>query len=265
MQFPKRRISELEYSLRVLWCVDALRMATLDQLWPFMARLDLIEYMPLCERVDELLKSGALALGEHAMERMLYLTDQGREYLRLFEQRMPATDRERVRELAPAYQKQMTISRQLNTAYELAKPGEYRVLCTFREGDVPTLILRVVTRDRGLARHAARGFEDAAGALLVALYGVPPCKSAPQYPVYTDQQQALDAAAPGKPALCAYGKHEHLSVVWLGCDSADYEAALLTPSADAARAWACAALKAGEVLARRLTEALRGAAPVKER
>lgn len=61
---PKRRISDAEYRLRVLCCVNALGMATLDQLWPFVAQLELMDYMPLCVFVDELKKDGALDSGQ---------------------------------------------------------------------------------------------------------------------------------------------------------------------------------------------------------
>ena len=43
---PKRKISDTENKLRVLCCLDALGMATQDQLWPFVAQLELMEYLP---------------------------------------------------------------------------------------------------------------------------------------------------------------------------------------------------------------------------
>ena len=64
---PKRKISDAENKLRVLLCLDALGLAALDELWPFVARLELMEYMHFCLLVDELAKDGAIAQGSHAL------------------------------------------------------------------------------------------------------------------------------------------------------------------------------------------------------
>ena len=45
---PKRKVSDAENKLRVLCCLDALGMATQEQLWPFVAQLELMEYIPFC-------------------------------------------------------------------------------------------------------------------------------------------------------------------------------------------------------------------------
>ncbi len=42
---PKRRVSDAENKLRLLLCLRALGMATSDQLWPFVAGLELMEYL----------------------------------------------------------------------------------------------------------------------------------------------------------------------------------------------------------------------------
>ena len=61
---PKRRVSDAENKLRLLLCLRALGMATSDQLWPFVAELELMEYLPYCLLLDELNRSGRLRPGE---------------------------------------------------------------------------------------------------------------------------------------------------------------------------------------------------------
>ena len=58
---PKRRVSDAENKLRLLLCLRALGMATSDQLWPFVAELELMEYLPYCLLLDELKKRYAAA------------------------------------------------------------------------------------------------------------------------------------------------------------------------------------------------------------
>lgn len=259
MRLPRRRISDAENKLRVLFCVDALKAATLDQLWPFVAKLELMDYLRMCVCVDELRQDGSLEAGKDALKNVLFLTGRGSETLRLFDARMPGNDRERIRAAAPAYLRELDERRQLSAAYERSRDGEYRVLCAYREGDVPTLILRIVTADRELAKRAVGGFERSASAMLLALYAVQGIAPAKPLACYEELDAAMAAAKPGEPTLCAYGKHEHSAVTWLADESAQYEAALLLPSAEAASRWACAADAAGERLAKALTAALMGA------
>ena len=69
---PKRRVSDAENKLRLLLCLRALGMATSDQLWPFVAELELMEYLPYCLLLDELKKDGEVAQGRCALEGVLY-------------------------------------------------------------------------------------------------------------------------------------------------------------------------------------------------
>ncbi len=249
----KRKITDVEYKLRLLASVDALHMAARDQLWPFMARLDLMDYVPMCLLTDELIRSGALARGKGALKDTLYVTDVGREYLRLFGSRMPSGDRERIAAAAPEYERAMSTKRQLGAVYELADNDMRRVRCTFQEGDVPTLLLRVETPHDKIARAAASHFEDVVPDLLRELYTLKTDADAPMPCVYDDMEEALQAVKRDAPVLCAHGKLEHSAVVWLSGDLARYIVALLLPTADAAARWAQAAKRSSDSIVKRLT------------
>ncbi len=254
---PKRRISDAEYRLRVLCCVNALGMATLEQLWPFVAQLELMDYMPLCVFVDELKKDGALDSGSHAIQGSLYLTEKGRRTLALFSERLPRADRERIEKAAPAYCARLNERLKVRAAHERSEDGESRVACTVREGDVPTLFLRILTRQRPLASAAMKRFRLCASHLMLLLYTLP-CGGgdAPAVETAETLELAMKTAAPGRPMLCAYGKHEHSAVVCLRDTAATYVVALLMPGREAAARWASAALAEEGRLAAKITAAL---------
>ncbi len=253
---PKRKVSDTENKLRVLYSLDALGAATQEQLWPFVAQLELMEYIPFCMFVDELKMGGAIASGRNALEGMLYLTAEGAEQLRLFSSRIPYTDRERIRQAASEYAAKLSQRRTARTAYELAPEGEYRACCAMYDGDVPTVFVRIQSKNSELVQSAVKRFEEYAPRLFVMLYTLSfePCAA----PEALGEGEALCAAAPGRPALCAFGGREHAGAVSVCHDGNGYTLMLLMPDADSAWGWARMADGMGEALARRITAILDG-------
>lgn len=251
---PKRKVSDAENKLRVLCCLSSLGMATLDQLWPFVAQLELMEYMQLCLYVDELKKDGALAVGSHAIEGCLYLTDEGTKTLSMFERKMPAADRDRIEREAPVYFARLSERRQVRAIHEKPLGVMSRAACMIREGDVPTLFLRVVTEDEALISTVVSRFRVVASRLLRLLYTTE-CASdgCEPLPLAKTLEEALDSALHGKPMLYAYSKHEHCAVISVKDERAVYVIGLLMPSKEIAESWARAALLCGDALAKRIT------------
>lgn len=258
---PKRRVSDAENKLRLLMCLRALGMASGDQLWPFVASLELMEYLPYCLLIDELKKDGAVAQGSHALEGMLYLTPEGERTLALLGDKLVRTDRERIRAAAPAYAARLNERRQASAAYRRGEAGLSRASCAVREGDVPTLLLEVSTPDETLARAAVHGFRACAPGLLRLLYTLPLKDGEGQtLPLASNQEEALAQAAAGHAALCAYGGPECAAAVPLGKGADRYDVLLLLPGREAAQSWAASAAAEGEALAARITELLRAGA-----
>ena len=234
--FPKRRVSDAENKLRLLLCLRALGMASSEQLWPFVAQLELMEYLPYCLLLDELKKAGVVALGRYALEGMLYLTPEGEKTLALLGDKLIPTDCERIRQAAP---------------------GAFHAVGTVREGDVPTLVLDVRTVDEALARAAVGGFRACAPRLLTLLYTLPFEEKGPDLPRRRGQEEALEEALAGHPGLLAYGGPERAAAVALREGGNAYGVLLLLPDRGAAQGWAAAAEADGEALARRVTELIR--------
>lgn len=250
---PKRKVSDTENKLRVLCCLDALGMATQDQLWPFVARLELMEYLPFCVLLDELRSDGAIAVGSHALEGSLYLTSIGKQQLSLFADKLVHADKERIRRHAKAYRDELSARKLVRAVYELSQDGRYCAALTMREGDVPTLFVRVCTRDGRLVEKAVRGFQSCAPQVLNLLYTLDLSPDPAPMPEPLSQEAAIASALPDLPALCAFGGREHAAVVSIEDELAQYTVLLLLPSAELAWSWAQSARARGHELAAALT------------
>lgn len=250
---PKRKISDTENKLRVLYCLEQLGMATKEQLWPFVAQLELMEYIPFCMFVDELLSDGAIASGAHAMEGSLFLTGAGRQQLMLFSDKMAHADKERIIREAPAYARHLNERRQVRAAYELAQDGCFRAVATVCESDVPTLFLRACSRDEKQIERFVNVFPAVADQVLAQLYLLPLKHTDEPMPPVLSQEEAMEAAEPGRPALCAFGGREHAAVIRVQDRQVQYTLLALLPSAEMAWNWAYSAQEAGPRLAAALT------------
>lgn len=249
----KRRISDAENKLRVLFCLNALQMATQEELWPFVAHLELMEYVPFCVFLDELKKDGAVLSGTHALEGVLYLTPSGQQQLSLLEDRLPPPDRDRITQAAPDYLSKLRLRKQVRAAYAPPAQGGFGAALTMREGDVPTLFVRLCTDSQQLAEKAVRSFETCAPLVLNLLYTLDLKPGSLPMPAPCTQEEAIAACQPGHPALCAFGGREHAAVVHLEDGSTSYTVLLLLPTAEMAWAWAQSADADGRELSAALT------------
>ena len=252
---PKRNISDTEYKLRILLCLDALEMATQEQLWPFVAQLELMEYIPFCMLADELKTAGAIASASHGLEGMLYLTSEGKEQLKLFARRMPHTDQERIRQAAPAYAAHLNERRHVRTVYERASQGIFRALCSMSDSDVPTLLMRVTAPDQELVQKAVKDFQQYVSKLFVLLYSMP-FEPAASLPPALSQEEALERVCPGSPVLCAFGGREHAGVITVCDGDTCFTLMLLLPDDALAWGWAQTADQLGAALAAQIAALL---------
>lgn len=253
--FSRKRISDMELRLRLLMCVQQMEPISPDQLWPFVAQLELMDYMTMCLILGELRQSGALAEGQHALSGQLFLTPEGHEQLRLFAARMPMSEREQIRQEAPAYAQALKERQYLRVMWEPVGEGRHGLLCTVQENETPTLFFRLNTSDRQLADAIAATFRQRASRLLLMLYtrglmlNVEQADTlqspAPSLPCQSTGEEALAAATPEQAYLCAYGLREVLAAIQLG---PDVKLALLLPGQQEACYWAHAALNDPDLL-----------------
>ena len=229
MQFPlpKRRVSDVENKLRLLYCVQALHQVTDTQLWPFVASLDLMEYMPMQLLLHELLAGGDLIMGAEALSGLISLSQKGQETLRLFAHRIMLSDRELIDAAAPTYRAQLKKRREIKAVYETAREGDYHVLLSLAETELPLLTIRVGTASREYAAQSLRAFEKKASELLAYFYTLAslnqPAKALP------------DGAA--QPIIVTHSPREHSVTATLDANVAAFEITLLFPDQSSAAAF----------------------------
>lgn len=252
IQSPPRKVTETENMLRLLTCMDALESATSTQLWAFAAELELMDYVTMRLCLHKLLAAGELEAGEGTLRDELFLTDRGREALALFGERLPLDVREAVRHAAPAFRAQVARSRQVHAAYEMARPNDFCLNLSIREGDLPTIQLRMQTANRTLAGKALHRFEARAAEMTTYLYGLA-------------EQATREPCAQGDAPVTTDAVREHSATevsarVTLEGKKARYEAELLLPSRASAEAFVrCVqGQEHNAAVANRLTEFLSG-------
>lgn len=255
--FSRKRISEMELRLRLLMCIQQMEPIGPDQLWPFVAQLELMDYMTMCVHLGELRQSGALAEGQHALAGQLFLTPEGHEQLQLFAARMPMSEREQIRQEAPAYAQALKERQYLRVMWEPVGEGRHGLLCTVQENETPTLFFRLNTSDRKLADAIAANFRQRASRLLLMLYtrglmlNVEQAETlqnpAPSLPCQPTGEDALAAAVPEQAYLCTYGLREVLAAIQLGGEPL-VKLALLLPGQSEACHWAHAAMNDPDLL-----------------
>jgi hypothetical protein len=216
--FPKRNVTDTENRLILLYCVHALETVSEVQLWPFIASLDLMDYITVQLLLHELQKSGDLTVGAQALHAVLSLSDQGKKSLRLFENRIMYSDRKKIEKAAVAYRAELKKRRAIRAAYESAKEGEFHVKLSLRESDLPTLVIRVSTTIREYAACCLRAFEESLPAILTHLYSLT---------VDARMPDEHDSAA---LTLTVHSRKEYSVTACLPIDETEFELSLLLPT-----------------------------------
>lgn len=233
---PKRQVSDTENKLRLLCCLNSLGAVTEVQLWPFVASLELMEYIPMQLLLHELLAGGDVEVGTLALHQQLFLTDQGKKTLHLFMGRVMPSDVERIAQAAPAYRAGLLQRSQVRAVYEQAQPGDYRVLLSLRDGDVPTFSLHLQTPSRDFAAQAIHAFETQAASILQYLYNLDTAS-------FATGIKAVDATE-NSPTVTQHSAHEYTLTVPFSFAEGAITLALLLPSHQQADAYRQAFLHA---------------------
>ena len=238
--YEKRNVSDLENRLRLLLCVSELGMVTREQLWPFVAKLNLMEYMPMCLYLDHLLTDGDLAEGQGLLRGVLYLTQVGDMRLKVLESAILASDRQRIAREAPLYMSTLREAMTARAGYEL-RDGAYGCKCTVTDGDVPSLIVLIRARDKQYVERVVQRFRRNAAAITLRLLAL--CQDAGSWGADAafypgDQPEAaLRAAEVGKANLCRLGGGACAAAVCLKNNDTEMRFSLHMPTEASARRW----------------------------
>lgn len=170
MKPAPRNISETEYMLRLLRCVDVLDCATELSLWTFAAELELMDYVTMRLCLHQLLEAEQVQYGGGALKHHIYLTEKGRQALQLFGDRLPAEIAGKIGGAAGKFRDRISLSQQVRAAYESAVYNDYKLTLSVAEGDLSMLLIRMETKSRRLAGRAIRQFEAQAAKVMLYLY-----------------------------------------------------------------------------------------------
>lgn len=202
--YEKRNISDLEYRLRLLMCVNELGVVTREQLWPFVAKLEMMDYMPMCLHLEQLLESHSLAAGEGVLKGTLFITETGAAQLMMLHDRIPSRDQSRIRAEAPLYMASLREARTARSGYE-STPWGYGAKLTLMEGDIPNLICLIQSRDKAFVETVVRRFRQNAPTITLRLLSL--CSpggsmaTAVHEEAGSDMEAILRGTVPGKPCL----------------------------------------------------------------
>jgi len=219
---PLRSVPDVENKLRLLYCIAALEQVSEEQLWPFVASLDLMDYLTMRLFLHDLLNSGVLAMGQHALRGMISLSTKGREVLDMFSNRIMYSDRQRITKAAASYRTELKKRRQVQAVYESAQADEYRVLLSLYDSEIPTLLIRMTTADRAYAANSLRAFEKSLSPILLYLYHLA------AEPEHTGRPDAPP------PEITTYSPREHTLITRMTTGSVRFEITLLLSDVESA-------------------------------
>jgi hypothetical protein len=135
--YEKRNRSDLEYRLVILCCLKELGIVTMEQLWPFIARLNLMEYMQMCVFLRQLQQDGYAAEGAGSIQGALYITDTGINLLQVLGDKIPHSDRTKIQSEAPAYLGLLREALTARAVYHTGPDNAYTAKCAITDGDLP--------------------------------------------------------------------------------------------------------------------------------
>jgi len=234
---PKRRVSDAENKLRLLFCIDALGPVTPAQLWPFAASLELMEYILMQQLLHELISGGDVEMGEGALRERLFLTRQGHNAFQLFNRRVMASDRRQIREAAAAYRVELQRRARARMSYEMAQGGDYRVRLSLQEGELPLLVLRLATESREYAASAIERFEGVAAPILRLLYSLETSLGEAGEEVSEGEDALAADSGSIRTTLQSHSLHEHTVTALLPHPRATITLSLLLPDGHTAQAY----------------------------
>ena len=220
-----RNISETEYMLRLLRCVDVLDCVTDLSLWTFVAQLELMDYVTMRLCLHKLLAAEEVQYGAGTLKNHIYLTEKGREALQLFAERLPAEIIEKMDAAAPAFREKLSTAQQVRAAYESARRGEYTLNLAVVEGDLTMLHICMQTKSRRLAGRAIKQFEVQASKVLLYLYELAQRAQSAQRPKQMAGKILRHSSSEFEARHMADGKR------------AQFEVALALPTEEAAKAY----------------------------
>ncbi|MBQ8082519.1 MAG: DUF4364 family protein [Clostridia bacterium] len=157
----ERRRPEAECRLIVLLLLKTLGPVSDAALLKFCADADSLAYFELMPALSRLCREGQAVRTEEDTAWRYALTEAGEETLDMFAARIPASDRERIEALAPAWREKLRKQRSFVSEMKQTERGDYQVTMRLSDHDMDILELRALVASSDLAAKMTRGWETA--------------------------------------------------------------------------------------------------------
>ena len=146
--------------LMVLCCLTYLGPCTDQQLLEWVSEYDVMNYFDLMIALSELCKQGQAECRQKRRKSWYQITDAGRKTLELFENRVPASVRSRLKETADAWRMRFSRDNQIRTEVKETDQNEYEVTLAVVEQDRETMTLQVVVPTKEIAWRMVRQWRE---------------------------------------------------------------------------------------------------------
>ena len=196
-----RRNAVAERKLCLLFLTDRLSCATREQLWELAARLNLMEYIPCCMALQDLLDIGAI-WAPNGLNGLLALTAEGYALLAMLMRQIPHSERSRLESAAATFRQELNERQSCSIYHEPPVNGLFSVRCQVSDEEEKLLVLWVRSPQAAVTSRVARNWRSRVVPLLHELYRLrTPGKET--VPVLSAQEAlAFADENPGKPC-CA--------------------------------------------------------------
>lgn len=169
LDIPKRS-PESNQRLLLLLILQQLGRCSDMQLLQFLFDNDLMNYFDMMFTLTDLCDQGLALRSERVGQNFYELTDGGRDTLAMFGNRLPASQRQQISELAPEWKKRIQIEQEYQSDYKQTKRGEYELHLRVMEQDMEMLHLTLSLPSEEMAKTMKENWPKKAQALYASLF-----------------------------------------------------------------------------------------------
>ena len=240
--YAKRKISDEENKLVLLYTLQLLGAIKQEELWPFLDSHVLMSYLDMCSLLSELQNDGALRVGADAgvSENALFITRKGEELLNQFKYKLPHSICTTIEKDIPLYNVSLRERQQVRLIHELAPENLRKLAIIVKEIDIPIIECHIITKEQSAANYFFEYAKTNISKLLMLYYQCTSTEvTSPSSLIWVStMQEAWQKVENEKIVLCELSKHEINVVFSLGDETTVVNTSLLFAKNEQATAFA---------------------------
>ncbi|MBR6525890.1 MAG: DUF4364 family protein [Clostridia bacterium] len=167
---PPKRPAESKQRLLLLLILDKLGRCSDMQLLQFLFDQDLMNYFDMMFTLNDLCDQGLTQRLERIGQTFYQLTEAGKETLNLFENRLPASQRELIKELSPQWRTRVQREQDFQSDYHQTKRGEYELHLRVMEQDMEMVHISLSLPSEEIARTMKENWPEHAESIYAGLF-----------------------------------------------------------------------------------------------